>query len=287
MVGGGAAGLSAALVLGRARLRTLVVDAGRPSNLAAQAMGGVLGHDGKAPADLYAAGRREVTGYGVEIVEGEAVAATRDGAGFEVTLDGGERVRAAQVLLAPGMDYRYPDLPGAAERWGGSVFHCPFCHGWEVRERPLAVYDPSPAGARRALLLRRWSDDVTLLGGGEVAPEDEQRLRAAGVRVDPRAVAGLRGDLEAVEFSDGGELACGGLLIGITMHQRSGLAEQLGAALDHEHPLAPGAVVVDALFATSVPGLFAAGDVTGRTPSVASAIGGGAAAAQAMVQARL
>ena len=140
------------------------------------------------------------------------------------------------MLLATGMDYRRPALPGIEERWGGSVFHCPFCHGWEVRDRPLGVLDRGDSGVQRALLLRAWSDDVTLYcdGPAELGGDEAELLRAAGVEVDERTVAGLRGPgdtLTAVVFADGGERRCGGLLVPVILHQRSELAEQLGAAL--------------------------------------------------------
>ena len=132
IVGGGVAGLSAALVLGRARRRTLLVDAGDQSNLAAHGIGGLLGHDGRSPAELYAAGRGELAAYpSVQLRTGEVVAGERVADVFELELGDGHRARARRVLLATGMDYRPPPLPGLAELWGRSVFHCPFCHGWE------------------------------------------------------------------------------------------------------------------------------------------------------------
>src|SRR5215204_4296969 len=214
VVGGGAAGLSAALVLGRARRTTLVVDGGRQSNLAAHGIGGLLGHDGR-PADLYAAGREELAAYAtVELRAGEIAAGERDEAGFTLELADGTRERARRVLLATGMEYRYPALPGIAERWGRSVFHCPFCHGWEVREQALGVLDRGAEGARRALLLRSWSDDVTLFADGpaELGAEEAAHLEAAGVAIDERRVAELRGpggSLTGIGFADGTERAVG------------------------------------------------------------------------------
>jgi len=211
VVGAGAAGLSAALVLGRARHRTLIVDAGGQSNRQAHGIGGLLGHDARPPAELYAAGREELTAYPtVELRFGEVLGAERHDKGFVLELADGSREPARRVLLAPGMDYRFPSLPGIAERWGRSVFHCPFCHGWEVRDQPLGVLDRGALGAQRALLLRVWSDDVTLLADGPAQLEagDAERLRAAGVTVDERPVAGLLGPdatLTAVAFADGGE----------------------------------------------------------------------------------
>jgi thioredoxin reductase len=289
VVGAGAAGLSAALVLGRARRRTLVVDAGGQSNLAAHGIGGLLGHDGRAPADFYAAGRRELAAYPtVELRDGRVLGGERLESGFALDLDDGSRQQARRVLLATGMEYRHPQLPGLVERWGGSVFHCPFCHGWEVRDEPLGVLDRGASGVHRALLLRMWSDDVTLLADGpaDLGDEDRDRLDAAGVAVDERPVAGLRGPgatLTAVAFEDGTERACRGLLVPVVLHQRTALADDLGAVAVEPGPLAADAVDVDAQWATSVPGLAAAGDITGTMPSVANAIAAGSTAAAMIV----
>lgn len=289
VVGGGAAGLSAALVLGRARQRTLVVDAGEQSNRPAHGIGGLLGQDGRPPDAFYAAGREELATYpSVELRSGEVVGGEcRDG-GVVLDLAGGGREATRRVLLATGMDYRRPALPGIEERWGRSVFHCPFCHGWEVRDRPLGVLDRGATGAQRALLLRVWSDDVTLYADGpaELDPGDSARLRAAGVDVDERPVAGLRGPgdtLTAVAFEDGTERRCGGLLVPVILHQRSELADQLGAVLTSVGPVVANAVEVDESFHSSVPGVSAAGDVSGRMPSVANAIAAGSSAAAMIV----
>ncbi|HEV2814781.1 MAG TPA: NAD(P)/FAD-dependent oxidoreductase [Solirubrobacteraceae bacterium] len=290
VVGAGAAGLSAALVLGRARRRTLVVDAGRQSNLAAHGIGGLLGQDTRPPADLYADGRQELAAYPtVELRPGEVVAGESAGATFVLELSDGSRERTRRVLLATGMEYRFPELPGIAERWGGSVFHCPFCHGWEVRDRALGVLDSGASGAHRALLLRSWSDDVALLADGPAGlePDEEERLRAAGVAIDERPVAGLHGAdgaLDRVAFADGSERPLQGLLVPVTLHQRSALAGQLGAAVSEPGPVVADAVAVDAKSATTVPGVFAAGDLTSTMPSVANAVATGHTAAAMVVQ---
>jgi thioredoxin reductase len=289
VVGAGAAGLSAALVLGRARQRTLVVDSGRQSNGVADGIGGLLGQDGRPPAAFYAAGREELKAYpAVELRSGEVVGGERRDGGFVLEFADGSHEPARRVLLATGMEYRLPDLPGIAERWGRSVFHCPFCHGWEVRDQPLGVLDRGSSGVQRALLLRVWSDDVTLLADGpaELAAEDAERLSAAGVVIDERRVSELRGPgstLTAVVLADGEARPCGGLLVPVTLHQRSTLAEQLGAVAAD-----PGPVVVDALeldpgFHSSVPGLSAAGDLSGQMPSVANAVASGSSAAAMIV----
>ena len=290
VVGGGAAGLSAALVLGRARRRTLIVDSGQPSNGVAEGIGGLLGHDGRPPAELYAAGRAELAAYtSVEVRTGEVVDGQRADDGFVLTLGDGTTETTRRVLLATGMDYRRPDLPGVAERWGRSVFHCPFCHGWEVREQPLGVLDRGAAGTHRALLLSMWSDDVTLYTDGptELAPADADRLRRAGVSVEKRRVTGLRGPgaaLRAVALDGGEERPCGGLLVPVTLHQRSALAASLGVALAPAGPLAADAIQAAGMGATSVPGVFVAGDAGEIMPSVANAIAAGSSAAAGIVQ---
>lgn len=289
VIGAGAAGLSAALVLGRARRRVLVIDAGAPSNLAADGIGGLLGHDRRPPAELYAAGREELAAYPtVRIRAGEVVDGARRDDGFELILADGSRERARRVLLATGMDYRFTDLPGARKRWGRSVFHCPFCHGWEHRGEPLGVLDRGSSGARRAILLRAWSDDVTLLsdGAAELDAGDAARLEAAGVTIDERRVAELRGPagaLTVVAFADGSERPLSGLLVPVRMHHRSGLAERLGAVATAPGMIAADALEVDAGLHTSAPGVSAAGDVVGRMPSVANAIAAGATAAAMIV----
>jgi thioredoxin reductase len=286
VVGAGAAGLSAALVLGRARRRTLVIDAGGQSNRAAEGIGGLLGHDGRPPEEFYAAGREGLAPYpSVELRSGDVVRGERQNGGFALELADGGREVGRRVLLATGMEYRYPALPGIAERWGRSAFHCPFCHGWEVRDGRLGVLDRGATGVTRALLLRGWSDDVTLLADGpaELEPDEAERLRAAGIAVDERAVAELRDGV--VAFADGGERPCDGLLVPVTLHQRSGLAAQLGAEASEPGPVVADAVAVDASFQTSVPGLFAAGDLTSQMPSVANAVAAGSGAAAMIVHA--
>jgi thioredoxin reductase len=289
IVGGGAAGLSAGLVLGRARRRTLLVDAGQQSNLSAHGIGGLLGSDGRPPADLYAAGRVELSAYpSVEVRDGEVVRGGRDGDEFVLTLADGQVARARRVLLATGMEYRPPALPGLAELWGGSVFHCPFCHGWEMRDQPLAVLAEPVRGVHSALLLRGWSDDIVLLTDGPAdLGDDAARLAAAGIRVDHRPVAELRrsaGQLTAVVFADGSELPRAGLLVGTTLHQRSTLVEQLGAEPAEPGPVAADAVRVDPFARTSAPGVFAAGDISAQMPQVAAAVAAGSLAAAAVMQ---
>ena len=287
VIGGGAAGLSAALVLGRARRRTLVVDAGQQSNLASRGIGGLLGHDGRPPAQLYEAGRAELREYpSVQFRSGEVVTGRSDGDGLVLELADGSRERTRRVLLATGMEYRMPTIPGLEELWGRSAFHCPFCHGWEMRDQPLAVLAKGDRAVHSALMLRGWTDDIVVLTDGlDAAQRDE--LAASGVTVDERAVAGFvsnAGELTAVTFADGARLLRRGVLVATSLHQRSALAARLGVAFAPPGPVAADAVEIDAFQRTSVPGVFSAGDVSAQMPQVAAAIATGSLAASAVVQ---
>ncbi len=288
VIGGGAAGLSAGLVLGRARRNALLLDVGGQSNRVAEGIGGLLGNDQRPPAEFYAAGREEIAGYGsVEMRDVAAVGGERRDEGFALELADGTELTTANVLLATGMDYRYPELPGASERWGRSVFHCPFCHGWEVRGKDLAVLGNDEGAVHRALLLTSWSDSVALLtDGGELPDGAAERLARAGVEVDDRKVASLEGpgsDLGAVVFDDGSERPLGGLLVGVTLAARSQLPYDLGATRAAANPLTADGIEVDMTMNAGVPGLYAAGDLLPRMPSVPAAILTGHLAAAAIV----
>ena len=264
VIGGGVAGLSAAMVLGRARRRTLLLDLGGQSNRAAPHVGGLLGHDGTPPAELYELARSQVAAYDTVVFrDDEAVDARIEGDGFAVTLAGGATVTARTLVLATGMEYQAPDLPDFAEHWGDAVFHCPFCHGWDVRDRPLVVCGAGAIAEQQATLLQAWSDDVTI-----VAPED-----VAGLRVED-------GALRAVVRRDGSEVPCGGVLVHAPLRRRGELPERLGLALTEA-----GHVAVDSLQRTSVPGVYAAGDLAVAAPQqVAIALGSGQVAGIAVVR---
>jgi thioredoxin reductase len=256
VVGGGVAGLSAALVLGRARRRTLVLDRDGQSNRVAEHVGGLLGHDGTPPAELYARAREQLAAYDtVALRHAEAVDAGAEGDGFVVALgdEPGSEVRAQALILATGMDYEVPDVPGFREHWGRAVFHCPFCHGWEVRDRPLVVYGRGELAERQAALLKGWTDDVTV-----VAPDE-----LTGLRVED-------GVLRAVVRRDGSEVPCEGVLVHAPLRPRGALPERLGVELTDD-----GLVVVDALARTSVPGVYAAGDLAVAPQQAAVALGSG------------
>lgn len=254
IVGGGVAGLSAAIVLGRARRRTLVLDQGRQANRPAAHVGGLLGHDGTPPGELYELARSQVGAYDAVVLrDAEVVDARAAGDGFVVVLGDGKEVAASRLVLATGMTYEVPDVPGFAELWGNSVFHCPFCHGWDVRERPLVVYGAGEEGEMHAKLLSAWSDDVTI--------------------VDPADVAGVRvegGALQAVVRHDGSEVRCDGVLVKAPLTRPNDLPERLGLALT-----GTGLVEIDAHAHTSVPGVYAAGDLAVAPQQVAIALGSG------------
>ncbi|MFI1325645.1 MULTISPECIES: NAD(P)/FAD-dependent oxidoreductase [Streptomyces] len=287
VVGGGAAGLSAALVLGRSRLRTLVVDAGEPRNAPSDHMQGFLTRDGMAPAEFLALGREEIARYGVELVRDRAVDVARE-EDFTVSLAGGRSVRARRLVVTTGLKDELPEVPGVAERFGRDVLHCPFCHGWEVRDERFGVLAASPMSVHQALMVSGWSDDVVLflhrVAEEELSDEDLRRLAAAGVKVVPGEVAGLRVEedrLTGVRLTDGTVHDRSVVFVAPKAVPQTGLMERLGAELQ-ETPF--GAYpVVDATGRTSVPGLWTAGNALGFAEQVIHAASGGYRAASAIV----
>src|SRR3954454_7190346 len=186
VIGGGAAGLSGALVLSRARRRVLVIDAGNPRNAPAAHMHGYLSRDGAPPSELLRAGREEVKGYGGEGLSGTVSGLVPDdGPGFRVDLVDGQRLSARRLLVTTGLRDELPDVPGLTERWGRDVLHCPYCHGHEVRDRPIGILGTGPFAVHQALLWRQWSDDVVLFRHTAPAPTDDEReqLAARGIAV--------------------------------------------------------------------------------------------------------
>ncbi|MER7398283.1 NAD(P)/FAD-dependent oxidoreductase [Streptomyces sp. NPDC000151] len=291
VVGGGAAGLSGALALVRARRSVLVIDDGRPRNATADRTHNFLTRDGTPPAELLAAGRAEVTGYGGEIVAGEAVAAERqEGGGFRVLLEAGPPVAARRLLVATGLVDELPEVPGMAERWGRDVLHCPYCHGWEARDRAIAVLATGPLACRQALMWRQWSTDVTLLLHVSPEPDAEEyeRLAARGVAVVPGRVTDLEvadGGLAGVRLADGRRVPCQALVVEPRFTARAGLLASLGLSAEEER--SSGEVVGSSVRAadsgaTDVPGVWVAGNVTALSDQVIGAAAAGVQAAQAI-----
>ena len=279
VIGGGAAGLSAALVLGRARRRVAVVDAGTPRNAPAAHMQGFLSRDGMPPADLLAVAREEVRGYGVELVEDRVVELK---GGFVLRLAGGRIVTARRLLLATGAVDELPDIPGARERWGRDFRHCPYCHGWEVRDRPIGVLGTGPGSVDHAHLLRQWSDDVVLFTHEHpVTAGERAALNARGIAVIDGRVARLSvvdDRLDAVQLADGRAVPRAAVFARPALRPREeGLFASLGVEVDED-----GFVRVDAVGRTSAPGVWAVGNATNPRAQVITAAGEGSAAAIAV-----
>ncbi|MET9831597.1 NAD(P)/FAD-dependent oxidoreductase [Streptomyces sp. NPDC006385] len=279
VIGGGAAGLSAALVLGRARRRTLVVDVGEPRNAPAAHMQGYLSRDGMPPADFLAVGREEIARYGVELIRDRAVDVTR-GADFAVVLESGRTVHARRLVVATGLKDELPDVPGVAERFGRDVLHCPYCHGWEVRDRAFGVLATGPTSVHQALMVSQWSKDVTFflhrVAESDLSDDDLRRLAAAGVKVVPGEVARLVTEddrITGVRLADGTTHAREVLFVAPRAVPRTGLLEKLGAEL-RETPVGS-YPVVDPTGLTSVPGVWAVGNAMGFAEQVANAAAGG------------
>jgi len=280
IVGGGPAGLSAALVLGRARRAVLVIDDGRPANAVSQGVGGLLGQARVDPAQLRATGREQLDRHpSVEVLDDAVAAIQRNGGGFTVSLGAGD-VRAGAIVLAHGLRYDPPPLAGIEDLWGRAVFHCAFCDGWEVRDLSLALHGRGPAAALSALVLAGWSDDVVLCTDGPFEG-DRGALADAGVRVreEPvRRLVGSAGHLERIEFASGPAEVRDALFVSTRRGQPNDLAEALGCELTDA-----GTIVADADGRTSVDRVYAIGDAaTEHSRSVANAIGTGSRAAYAI-----
>ncbi|MFC4061326.1 NAD(P)/FAD-dependent oxidoreductase [Planomonospora corallina] len=291
VVGGGAAGLSGALTLARARRSVLVVDSGRPRNAPAEGVHAYLGREGTPPALLLAEGRKEVESYGGRFLAGEAVSAERSAeGGFRVVLADGSRVAAERLLVTTGLADELPPVPGLAERWGREVLHCPYCHGWEVRDQAIGVLATGPRAVHQALLWRQWSRDVTLFthtvsGFGE---EEYEQLAARGVAVVEGEVTGLRvtGDrLGGVVLAGGRVVPCRALVVAPRLVARGGLLAALGLEpvdLEMDGQVVGSRIAADAAGATEVAGVWVAGNVTALFDQVMGAAAAGARAGAAI-----
>ena len=282
VIGGGAAGLSAALVLSRARRAVAVVDAGAPRNAPASHLHGFLSRDGLPPHDLLDSGRDEVTRYGADLVEGTVVEVERGfGPGFRVVLADGQQLGARRVLVTTGLRDELPDIPGVRERWARDVLHCPYCHGYEVRDQQVGVLGGTPDTVELAQLVRQWASDVVYFTHtGTLTPDQREQLMARAIGVVDGTVARLYVEddqLAGVELDDGRTVRRGAVFVRPRFVPNHDLLLSLGCAVDDA-----GWAVIDPTGRTSVPGLWAAGNATNPRAQLITAAGEGSSAAIAL-----
>jgi thioredoxin reductase/SAM-dependent methyltransferase len=285
VIGGGPAGLSTALMLGRARRSVIVVDAGSPRNRFAAHMHGVLGHEGTPPRDLLARGRREAEQYGVRFRAGTVSHVGEDADGVEVVLESGAALAARALVVATGITDALPDVPGLAERWGQSVLHCPYCHGWEVRDLRLGVLLTSPAGLHQASLLRQWSDRVVVFtaGAGELDAETRRGLQARGTVLEDAPVVEVLGHgstVTAAVTADGRTIPLDAVFTAGMPRPHDGFLT--GLALERAESFGADLLAVDATGRTSSPRIWAVGNVVHPPANVPMSMGAGSAAGAAV-----
>jgi len=289
IVGGGPAGLSAALILGRCRRRAVVFDSGEPRNAASRALHGYLTRDGIAPSEFLKIGREQLAPYDtIEFRHAKVAHVERDDRRFTAILENGERVSARTLLLASGVVDELPQIEGFRQFYGVSAHTCPFCDGWEHRDQPLAVVGCDKDAADLALELLLWSKDIVLCTNGATSCDGTvlDRLEHNGVRIIDQPVTALEGTgnkLERIRFRDSSEIPCGALFFSPGQHQRSHLAEMLGC----EFCEADGCVQCGENAATSVPGVYAAGNASRGVQLVIAAAAEGMQAAFAINSALL
>ena len=281
IVGGGAAGLSAALVLSRARRTVLVVDSGAPRNAPAAHMHGYLSRDGMPPSDLLIAGRAEVTGYGGTIIAGTVTELVRDEGTFQAVLADGDKIHARRVLVTTGLRDELPDVPGLRDRWANDVLHCPYCHGWEVRDRAAGVIWNGPESTRYVQIVRQWIHDLVLFApNGALTAQDRAELGARAVSLVEGPIARLVVEddvLSGVAMADGSLIPRQVVFVPPHLVPHSELLASLGAQLDQD-----GWVTTAMAGATTVPGVWVAGNVANPRAQVITAAGEGSAAAIAI-----
>jgi thioredoxin reductase len=287
VAGGGAAGLNGALMLGRSRRSVVVIDSGRPRNAPAAGVHGFLSRDGISPAELLDAGRAEVRAYGGHVVNGEVATAARDGDGFLVHLADGRSVRARRLLVTTGLADELPDVTGLAGRWGRDVVHCPYCHGWEVRDQAIGVLASGPMSVHQALLFRQLSEDVVYFShtAPPLAAGEAQQFAARGIRVVDGAVASLEisdDHVTGVRMTDGRVIGRQVVAVATRMTARAGFLAALGLK-PVAHPLGVGEYVpAGPAGLTDVPGVWAAGNVTDLTAQAGASAAAGALAGAAI-----
>ncbi|MFD5145304.1 NAD(P)/FAD-dependent oxidoreductase [Streptomyces sp. NPDC058401] len=288
VIGGGAAGLNGALMLARSRRSVVVIDSGTPRNAPAEGVHGLLGLDGTPPAELYGRGREEVRGYGGLVVSGEVRAAehaapSADGdLRFTVTLADGRVLTARRLLVATGLRDVLPDLPGLAGHWGRGVVHCPYCHGWEVRDEPIGVLATGPASVHHALLFRQLTDDLVYFAHGtELDEETRTRFDARGIRVVDTPVEEVvedgNGGIGGVRLTDGPVVARRVLAVASTPVARTEGLAGLGLPMENL-PGGGRSFASGPAGATGVPGVWVAGNVTDPMAQVGASAAAGALA---------
>ena len=281
VVGGGAAGLSAALTLARARRSVTVVDAGQPRNAPAHGVHGLLGLEGLSPLELLVRGRQEVRRYGGEILDDEVVDVSSAPYGFSLGLRGGAVLRAQRLLIATGLVDELPDIPGVREQWGRGVLHCPYCHGWEVRDRRIGVLGTNPMALHKAILFSQWSSDVVFFAHDlQLEAQERAKLEALGVAIVAGRISRLEIEDDHVSGVRVGEtvVAVDAVVVSTPMVARTELFAGIGIAAT-AHP-AGAFIETDASGATSVPGVWAAGNSSNIGAQVGAAAAAGALAAQ-------
>jgi thioredoxin reductase len=287
VVGGGAAGLSGALTLARARRSVLVIDAGEQRNLPASGVHGLLARDGLPPAELVALGRAEVERYGGTVLDGRVAVLDGSAGAFTVTLEDGRAFGARRLLVTTGLVDELPEVPGLRELWGTDVVHCPYCHGYEVRDEPIGVLATGPLSVHLAQLFRQWSGDVTLFlhTGPRPTAEEAEALAARGIAVVEGEVAALEteaGRLRGVRLAGGEVVPRRVLAVGPTLVARAELLAGIGLeATEHERGVGQ-RIEADATGRTAVPGVWVAGNVTDLMAWVASAASAGVLAGAAI-----
>jgi thioredoxin reductase len=278
VVGGGAAGLSAGLMLARARRRVTVVDAGAPRNAPADGVHALLGLDGVSPAELLARGRAEVTGYGGEVIAGEVGDVSPAPEGFKIKMTNGDRLHARRLLIATGLVDELPEIPGLRERWGRDVVHCPYCHGWEVRDKLIGVLATGPMSVHQALLFRQWTGHLRYLSNGREPSADEQvKLAAVGIPVISGPVTRLEAGGEhalGVCLDDGRVVEVDVVAVASRMVARADAFSGIGIETA-EHPMGS-YIAADQAGRTAVPGVWVAGNATDLSAQVSAASADGA-----------
>jgi thioredoxin reductase len=287
VVGGGAAGLSGAVALSRSRRSVLVVDAGEPRNTPAAHIHNFLSRDGMNPLALLEIGRAEVRSYGGLVVRGRVRSAAQDADGFRVTLDDGRSISARRLLITTGLVDQLPEIPGLRERWGRDVIHCPYCHGWEVRDQAVGILATGPMAVHQALLFRQLTDDLVYFShtAPPLGSEQVEQLDARSVRAVDGRVVGLEvndGHLTGVRLEDGTLVAREVLVVGAPTVARSEILASLGLS-PVDHPLALGeSIRADPSGQTEIQGIWVAGNVTDLSATVIAAAAQGMVAAAAI-----